>query len=82
MQIFPKLIYTFDGIPEKIPSGLLCGNLKMYTKNYKIQRNKTQTQFWKRIKVKDIYHLISRLTGKAIKNQYSDIDIMYNKQTS
>ena len=34
------------------------------------------------MKVKDIYHLISRLTGKAIKSQYSDIDIIYNKQTS
>lgn len=55
---------------------------KCILKIIKIQRNKIQTQFWKRIKVKDIYHLISRLTGKAIKNQYSDIDIMYNKLTS
>ena len=35
MQIFPKLIYTFDGIPGKIPSGLLCGNVQMYSKTYK-----------------------------------------------
>ena len=35
MQSFPKLIHTFDRIPEKNPSGLFCGNLQMYSKNYK-----------------------------------------------
>lgn len=54
----------------------------MYSKNYKNTKKQNTNTVLK--KNEGERHISShfKITGKAIKSQYSDIDIMYNKQTS